>query len=149
MKTATKDLLHGGLFALIAHLSIFLLFTVSIIFPFDWFQQLTMICSLLVPGSVYYIFVQKRTLFCALGMLACNIVVIGICLLLGHTPLAESFIGLIKSLAYGDPGLLFDVQFAVEFMFRIVALTCPPIIHLIVHAVGLVRRKRRQRSAEK
>lgn len=147
MKPTLKHFLHGGAFAGIANLAVLLLFTVSVIFPFDWLQQLAVICILFVPGIIYYIFANKRTVYFALGMLAGHIVVLDICFLLSHT-FTDPFIAFIESLVFGESGLLFGIQFILEFFLRVIALTLPPIIHLIAHSVGWAKSKLKQRETE-
>lgn len=139
MKTTTKDLICGGSFALISNLSAFLLFVTSVIFPFDWLQQLTVLCVSIVPCILYYIFAKHRTISFAIGMLSAHIVAVVINILLGV--FEASFIDFLKPLVYGEPGLLFGIEFLLDFFLRVIALTYPPIIHLIAHAVSCVKKK--------
>lgn len=145
MKVTAKDFLQGGAFAGIANLAVFILFTISVIFPFDWFQQLVMISILFIPGIIYYIFANRRTLFFSFGMLAGHIVIIGINLLLA-IPLIDPFVNFIEPFVFGETGLLFGVEFVIEFFLRVIALVYPPIIHLIAHLIGAVKNKLKPKS---
>lgn len=144
MKVTLKHFFHGGTFSLIANLAAFLLFTVSVIFPFDLLQAFVPLCILFVPGMIYHSFASRHTVFFALGMLAGNIIAVGICLLLDFC--GVSITQLIAPLVYGEVGLLFGIEFVLEFFLRIISLTAPPIIHIFAHAIGSIKNRRVQKS---
>lgn len=135
MNDNRKHFLVGGAFALIAHLAAFLWFTLSVVFPFEWFQKITVLGILFAPGIFYCVFVNKRPISFAVGTLAGHIVVLSLSYLLGWW-LYDPFVNFIEPLVMGETGLLFGIEFIVDFFLRFIAIGIPPIIHLIAHAIA-------------